>query len=60
MKIYTAKLSNGQRVVNVFASNMAEAREEVFKELNLNPSRRAYLARWQKDGRIVVPEHRDI
>jgi hypothetical protein len=59
-EMYTAKLKNGQRVVSVFATNTAEAREEVMKELHLNPSRRAYKNKWVHDGKLVALDRRDI
>ena len=55
-KIYTAKLANGQNICNIFAHNLAEAQREVFIELNLNPSRKAFLNKWINDGKIVVNE----
>jgi hypothetical protein len=53
MKLFTAKLKNGQSVVTVMAEGHCSAGAEIKKQLNSNPSRRPYLKKWIADGMIV-------
>lgn len=55
-KVFTAKLANGQNLINVFGENKADARHQTYIALNMNPSRQPLYDRWVNDGKIVVNE----
>jgi len=52
-QVFVAKTDRGLHIISVLAADEAEARQIIAKELDKNPSRRPYLAKWRQDGEIV-------
>jgi len=55
-KKFKATFKSGQIVTTVIAKDEDEAKKVIEKELSKNPSRKALLDKWVKDGQIVIAE----
>ena len=50
---FTALTHKGRNIVTVLARSSQEAASLVKKQINQNPSRRAYLGTWKKGGMAI-------